>query len=322
MSFMPNRRSLVVTYASELVCADPAVLTTLAVFFDSVAFPYPFELDPRSDVRLPVWWNGEFNFLPAVDIYSRFRERWAALFDAGVLHTLPPPLRVSVEEYYRQETEKRKDPKYGHLWDKVLSIQGDTSTPESIYDLLSRTALAFHAVYARKEGPELFMPSPTDLSTERLAGVLARALFQYRIPKLQALNAEQVLEVRSLLKDTKEGFIDYIYEMTDEVEQYLKNETSSESEAALKVVQRKVVPKYDEFRRQLESKRAGFWAKVLAAGGKFFQIDATPLTPKFYAGLFEAVFTSFSEGLEAEWKSNASQAFQYVARLETFSEKI
>jgi hypothetical protein len=68
-------------------------------------------------------------------------------------------------------------------------------------------------------------------------------------------------------------------------------------------------------RRQLKSKKIGFWANVLAAGAKSLEIDAAPWTPKFYGDLFERFFGSIDEigKAKAEAQSNASQAFQYLA---------
>jgi hypothetical protein len=62
----------------------------------------------------------------------------------------------------------------------------------------------------------------------------------------------------------------------------------------------------------------------LAAGAKFFEIDAAPWTPKFYGDLFERFFGSIDEvgKAKAEAQSNASQAFQYLARLESHVMKI
>jgi hypothetical protein len=127
------------------------------------------------------------------------------------------------------------------------------------------------------------LPNAADLRTERLAGFLVQSFFKYRVPQLQALQPDEILEVRAALSDTKQGFTDFIFELTDDLEQRLKDGTATKIEAAAKIVERKLAPKYDEYLRQLRSKKAGFWSRVLAASGKFFQIDASPLTPKFYA---------------------------------------
>jgi hypothetical protein len=129
-----------------------------------------------------------------------------------------------------------------------------------------------------------------------------------------------VLEIRETLRDTKEGFTYYIFKAVDEVEDRL---TSSDSldveEAALKTVQRNLLYEYAEMRRQLEGKRVGLWSNVLAAGSTFLQIDASPWTPKFYGQIIETFFNVIGKTAEAEAtsRSNASQAFQYLAQLES-----
>ena len=104
----------------------------------------------------------------------------------------------------------------------------------------------------------------------------------------------------------------------------MRNMPSASVSTARKTVERKLGPRYDEMRRQLKSKKIGFWANVLAAGAKFFEIDAAPWTPKFYGDLFERFFGSIDEvgKAKAEAQSNASQAFQYLARLESHVMKI
>lgn len=56
---------------------------------------------------------------------------------------------------------------------------------------------------------------------------------------------------------------------------------------------------------------------MLAAGGKFFQIDAAPWTPKFWGGIVEMLFGSIAKGSEVEvtLKTNPGQALQYLATL-------
>jgi hypothetical protein len=147
---------------------------------------------------------------------------------------------------------------YGKLIDQYEGIHVPYSV--GVTEDIENLSLALHAAYARKVDPELFISDPADTATSRLAGFLVRSLFKYRIPQLQALTAEQILEVRDYIKDTKEGFVDYIFEMVDDVEARLKSGEKSEEEAARKTVERKLGPRYDEMRRQLKSKKIGFWA--------------------------------------------------------------
>jgi hypothetical protein len=137
------------------------------------------------------------------------------------------------------------------------------------------------------------------------------------VPQLNALHPEQILEIRELVQETKEGFVDYIFEAVDDVEARLISGSVTEVEAAQKTVERKLLPKYHEFQRQLQAQRGGFWSEVLAAGSTLLQIDATPWTPKFYGQIIEAFFGPLGNiaEAEAEARSNANQAYQYLATL-------
>src|SRR5207249_1171416 len=115
-------------------------------------------------------------------------------------------------------------------------------------DLLS------HIFCPHKPSPELFISDQTDTRTSHLAFVLVQLLFQYQVPQIGTPNVEQILEVRDYLKDTKEGFTYYIHEMTDDVEQRLKGGNLYEIEAARKTFERKILPQYEEFRRQLAAR--------------------------------------------------------------------
>lgn len=335
---------LEVTYSSGVIVEESDVLATLAVFYDRIWLPYPWDLDPDLNTRISyerAFWAGD-----AIERYLDWRKRWELLFNEGILQVLPHPSQARPDGSYDKSVVPTQywsgpgDPaKDEELMARVSGFYPDDEDPSAVYkfedlsavykfenpsaeyEFVAKTVLAFHAVYSPKIGPELFLPNAADLRTERLAGFLVQSFFKYRVPKLQALQPDEILEVRAALSDTKQGFTDFIFELTDDLEQRLKDGTATEIEAATKIVERKLAPKYDEFLRQLRSRKAGFWSRVLTAGGKFFQINASPLTPKFYAGLFEAVFSSFSEQAAVDWRSNASQAFQYVARLNSLTNK-
>jgi hypothetical protein len=56
---------------------------------------------------------------------------------------------------------------------------------------------------------------------------------------------------------------------------------------------------------------------VSAKAAKVMQIDASPWTPKFYGGLYEALFASFDDlsGFEEQAKSNLGQTHKFLATL-------
>jgi hypothetical protein len=316
---MPDKNPLSsITYSSGVLCEKPDILSTLAVFYDEVWLPYPYNWDPGA-VVLWDYKPTQASLLARQERYTDWRSQWQPLFDQQLLHTLPPPIKPG--EYpsnFSQEVWEKLEDKIG------AGIYADGEYCASTWDIVTgRLAMIIHALYARKPSPEFFVSNPQDTSTSHLSSVLTRSLFQYRIPQLEALRAEQILEVRDYIKDTREGFASYVSEMVDDMETRLKSGLSQE-EAAHRTIERKFLPKYNEVRRQLTSKKTGFWSKVLAAGGKFLKIDAAPWTPKFYGSLFETFFGSSDEiaKAEIEARSNANQAFQFLAKLESKVEKV
>lgn len=302
------------TYSSGVICDQPKILSTLAVFYDEIWLPYPYNWDPEAVV---IWDHKPTQNAVRItqEKYVNWRSTWKPLFDQQILKTLSPPIKPG----------KYPDNFSKEVWEKI-KVKGvgcgdfvDEEYLASTWDIVTgRLALVIHALYAHKPSPEFFVSDPQNTDTSYLAGVLTNSLFHYRIPQLQALRAEQILEVRDYIKDTREGFANYIHEMVDELETTLKN-GAAEDESARKVIERKILPKYNEVRRQIASKKTGFWSKVLATGGKFFQIDAAPWTPKFYGDLFKIFFDSSEEIAKAEMeaRSNTEQAFQFLARLES-----
>jgi hypothetical protein len=130
------------------------------------------------------------------------------------------------------------------------------------------------------------------------------------------LTAEQILEVRDSTKDTRQGFAYHLFEITDDLENRIKAGEKFEV-ATRKTIERKLLTDYVEFRRQLTSKKGGSWSKVVAAGSRFFKIDASPWTPKFYGDLFEIFFSFLDDSSKTRMEelSNKNQALQQVATL-------
>jgi hypothetical protein len=318
-------------YASRL-SIPPDDLATLAVFFDEIWLPYPYDVDPEA-IGLPGFEDSEgvglgTFFLHTIrEEFRAWKENAAPLFNEGVLRTLPPPVQTSdawPAHFLHQLHKSGMGEGFGFGTTREELLDGKIRH----WDIaLGKPALATYAAFSPKPAPELFLESRMvkgrdtglETSTPRLATFLARSLFQYQIPQLAPLPADEILEVRNLLAQEKEGFVAYLYSLVDDVEKRAREGHDWEDAASLAVVERKVIPEYVQFRRVLESKKSGFWAKVLEAGGKFMQIDASPWTPKFYWGLFEAFSNSIEARtkLEEDARSNAGHAFQYLAKLES-----
>jgi hypothetical protein len=320
-SEVPIVASRIVTYSSgeQEKVNRGGILETLSVFYDEIWLPYPYGFDRHG----PVLWaisgdaaqhaQQQNAFTMMYEEYEKWLVRYESLFKQGILRILPPPIQ-SIHEIPSG---------YGE------AVRSKLRKDElNLFTVLSgELALAIHALYSPKPSPELFPFAPgssqsRDTSTSRLAGFLALEFFRYRIPTLGRLTAEQILEAREQVKSTKEGFVDYIYEKTDEFEKALKNGDESEWEVAQKMVERNLATRYDEFCRQLRAKRSGFWGKILEQGVRFLQIDASPWTPKFYGQVLGTFFGSFRETTDAmeEARKNSNQAYQFMYTLKEAAE--
>jgi hypothetical protein len=288
-------------------------LSTLAVFYDKVLLPYPYFFDEAA----PVFWTNSGKSLIAKDLQDDFAE-WKRsmrpLLDAKLVEFLPPPF-VKPEEFPSMFTKEVRA--------RINALRQGGKLPKGTlftsFDGFTGTfTFALHALYGSKPAPELFISNPSDKATDRLAAYLVQTLFRFQVPRVADLHPDEILEVRAYLKDSKEGFVDLMFELTDDIESRLRSGDSSELAAATKTVERKLLPKYREFRRQLNAKKMGFWSKVLARGAKFLQIDAAPWTPKFYGSILEGLFGTLDDAAQDDEKryTREGQAFQYLARLE------
>ncbi len=178
-------------------------------------------------------------------------------------------------------------------------------------------AIAVQALYGKKLAPELNL-NETELTTTRLASELANALLVYKFPKINQLDPDTILRLREDLKDFKLGFRDYLSQLTDDLETRIREGNTDIKEASQNIVERKIIPLYHETVRMIKSKEKSMGAKLLEAGGKFFEIDAAPWTPKFYGDVIKIAIGLFNTRVEMEEKlsSNAGHAYQFLAKID------
>ncbi len=302
-------RSTTLSSGQKITVDLGGILESLLVFYDQVWLPYPYGFVRDG----PVLWGVEVppdqadQFSTSMDTmysaYEQWSTEWKPLFDEGLLlHVLPPPIQ-SLQEIP------------AGFADAIRNGLADTEGNVSVFPLMSgEFALAIHSLYGEKQAPELIPAHPANA----LETVLTHSLFQYAIPRLGALNPEQVLELRTNLADLREGFQDYVFQMLDDVESRMKNGVSA-WDAADVTLQRKILPEYDEMHRQLVARNTGKLSKVLGTLSDFMLIDASPWTPKFYGQLFKTFFGTSEKAAEAEEEArkNSTQAFQLLARLES-----
>ncbi len=309
-------------------------LSTLAIFYDKVFLPAPIGMDeyttPKSwsydewIERLPAGGSkgktigqAEASVVMTVGLgsFEDWRNKNRSLFDANVLEFLPIPDKI---------TDDLSDELKRQVWSKLNESSPQKyrqipEVPSTVFAHFDGTlAFAVHTVCGRSEGREIYLPDNNDRSTERLTGLLAISLFQHYVPVLRSLTAEQILEVREYVQDTREGFTDYLAGFADELEQRLAHGTRSDLEEAGEMVKRRLRAEYNTFRRQIRSKRGKFWANVLDTGAKALRIDATPCTPKFYGEILDLALGLTGSSLEriAEQQSTKNQAMLFLGSLE------
>ena len=91
-------RELRCVYASGLTIQDPDLLSSLALFYDKIWLPHPYDLDPQA----PHLMNWPFKKLDDLDWeqkrYASWKESNKELFDAGALEVMPPPVTIGVDD--------------------------------------------------------------------------------------------------------------------------------------------------------------------------------------------------------------------------------
>ena len=322
-------RKLSITYSSGLI-PPPEYMSTLAMFYDEIWLPNPYELDLEKSEEL----GEEYTFLTqslaeqgeehkealklAQEEFYRLKTRWSTLYKESLLRTLSPVTLVDLElenayipkniyfEYFNTKSLRNLISK-GVILDNV------------VFDLISVFMLCIQCARNDKPSPELFISKTSDTSTSRLAGFLVDAIFQYQVPQLKTLNAEQILDTRYQLRNFKEGFSDYIYELTHEVEQLLLSGVASKVIATEKIIERKFATKHREFQRQLEPRNLNTWAKIGASIGTFLTVFLVPPSPALIGAIL-AMYCGTLAASSERWireKSNQEQAFKFIAKLES-----
>jgi hypothetical protein len=336
---MENRSRLAVVYNSGLNVWGSSHLSTLAIFYDQVFLPWTTRAScgelvgfARSKGK-----TGDYR-LETIFVTLKFTDRngreWIAhdfaldweqkhkiLFQEKVLARVPPTSAPAVNEsgwFNNTSINKLAD----LLLDvpHVLHATGGDSERIFVWQdhlkHLLRTDIGERAV---------FLARPAASQRERYKALMAHAVFRFMLPQLQELHPEQILEVRNLVKDTREGFAMHLQALSSDVEKQVKAGASLPDIRAYaeSIVETQLIPGFSEYRRQLAAKRAGFWREVLDPLGKIVQIDAAPWTPKFYGELLRALGITLLTGAEDQQDrlSNRTQAFQFMKTIDEWSNK-
>jgi hypothetical protein len=330
-----------IIYNSDLIIRNASELATLSVFYDKVLLPYTTAATsdlfagPRLiNIKMPRGFDqkGEQEFFDDVGYWSRV---YYDLLSEGVIERLPappwgdkPPLdklvTINLAEKIKLLTKdpKRTAQRYLAMSDKPF---GEGETQENLEkgvlreDIIKQD-LALHFLRPDLELPQVFINDGPKPSREFLKAIEARAVFDYLLPALGYLKAEEILEVRHKVKDLREGFSMHLQKLSKGIDDRLKGgESFEELESwAKSIIEVELIPDYREFRRQLTAERTSMGNKVLDAAAKIFQIEAAPWTLKFYAELLKAIGVTIltASAERKEMLSNRSQAYYFMRLVE------
>lgn len=310
-----DRPGLNVVYASALTIRNPTLLSTLALYYDTIYLPHPYDLDPEQKplMRWPgkYWDSLEFE----QSRYTHWKEPLHELFDAGVLELLPPPVPADGQSPQDLSERLREE----------LGIKVPHFNKSVVFS--GRLALAVHALYAQTKDPEFVQSRPGDTSIVHVKAILAQTLLEYRLPQIGALQPEQLLQARAEIAPYKQGFINYLSQMVDDVESRLPATSGDEREAARRTVERRIAPDLEEYLAQAMPEKISWWSgliKRVAAGvGSVLSVAMKPWDLGHYPDVLETIAdaTGYVSDRAVVYASHRHRAFQYIGKLETMQER-
>lgn len=312
-------REYQIVYNSDLIISNPIDLSTFSIFYDKILLPYTTD-DGR--VLRMVKRKGKFGMPSDADWFEvseileksspvleyradKWDDKHRILFDEGVFQRLDKadsqaPGQASLKRLSLLFLRSRAT-------EVAINDDNDVFIPASLVDNLLRGDIDCPSIFTIRQG-----------SSRREIYKAAEALhtFKYLMPRLSRLHPEEILEVRSKLKDLREGFSLHLQRLSAKVESALQENSPWDeiSRIARNVIETELIPDYREFRRSLMTRRIGFWARVFNMAGQVIQINALPWKPAFWSRLAmtagSLVATETKE--RREGFSNADLAYRFM----------
>ncbi len=306
---MPSKK-LNIVYASGLTIQDPSLLATLAVFYDKVYLPHAYDLDPDAKplIRWPMKYLDDLELIQRG--YTKWKDRWKLLFESGVIEVLPPSLDLGGDD----------PPDLQERLLKELNIKVPHFASSHVFN--GRVALAMYAIFEKTTDPEFFHSRPGATDTSHLRDTLATTLIQYRLPKIGEMTPEQLLRTRAETQSDREGLIYYLNQLVDDAESRLTATSGNERNAALRTVERKIIPELEEHLLQEKIRAEKTLVKLLKFAAKgvntVLGVALTPWDFKNYTGASELLLDGADALIEKKLQqvANKHRAFQFLACIE------
>jgi hypothetical protein len=333
-----NKNANQVIYSSDLIIRDSTELATLCVFYDKVFLPYTSQESSRKytgprilSADLPKGMDPDFDREFIEDV-NHWWERNKLLFEHQVIERLAPGHNIPAEKILAKLAPSERLQALTDASIRVAGLQmtmsndpfGKVTPKEDIekgffQEVLIKQDLVLHFLRTDLKVPKLLISEGKKPPLDYLKALEARATFSYLIPTLGSLNPEEILNVRTKVKDTREGFSMQLQQLSRDIEDRLRGGESSNEIAYLvkTIIETKLVPYYHEFKRQLAVERTSKGKRILDLIGRISEIDVAPSTPRFWAEFLKALGLTLPSPAEQKEKlSNESQAFQFMRIIE------
>jgi len=295
------------TYSSDLIIRSPSTLASLSVFFDRVYLPH---IPARgSGAFLRVFGDGDNHAADIVesDISVEYWHRWdglhASLFAAGVLQRLPAaPRDIAVDDKALQNVTSALYPNVNGFSRRMYFL-----------------ARVIHHLRSDHEAPLLIDTTCSKPTRNGYKWLLAQEVFSYLVPALGVLPAEELLEIRCRVADTREGFAMHLQKLSGDLEARIKSGDPAHVLAlhARAVVETELIPDVVEFRRQLLARRTGVVARVLDAAGGVLRLSV-PIGTSAIASTGTSEVAGILQKVSSYWKpqaTNAVLAYRFLEKL-------
>jgi hypothetical protein len=319
-----------IRYTSGITIQDSRILSTLSLVYDSVILP------PRpvfTDDSLPrtqnlvitehegaMMVNGVMDSSgPAITQLLTELHEWDVthheLFSVGVLRRAPQPSPECDPAY--ELVARQEDVTFLRPLIMGTDCLFKSGSKDEFY---IPSSMLQHGFRDDIDAPALFHVRRPTRDVPVLAAALAASAVSYVIPRVPDLACERILDLRSKVEATREGFLMHLQSMSRELADGLSADApvAEVLQHANVVAQRTLVPDYVEFKRQLASLHGSIWSEVANAANDFFEIDAAPWTPKFWGAVLRTLGLDLLRGVRdhEDHLTNRAHAMTFLRTVE------
>lgn len=301
---------LSIVYTDGLKIEDPSLLSTLALFYDEVVLPHPYDLDPECNalIRWPFKYMDDLEY--EQKRYLSWRKGLHELFDENLIKVLPPPIPANdIPDDFNEK------------FSQMTGFNKNYYSPSMVFD--GHLALTVHALFNKSAINEWSLNRKEE-ELEVYSDQILQKWINIEFPMVKELKPQEILELREKLSPLRKGAKLYINSKLTKLYEILNNVDHDTSKAIDILVKGEIKPEISD----LENKRFMESLELIASSIKttagvakdIISMVIQPWDWRNYPGLFE----KFGEGFEnlfghyKDYHSKENRALQFVGRLKKY----